>query len=261
MTTLPEDELGAILAWCPDDELRVALTCRKLRDAVSSHYAHGRMGSQFKFRTTFASVAHSIHTLSWARKVGMPIDHKGLAVEVARSTDTLNWVLSAGMPIDTLVTQAAASALVPEAQACMCALLNPEGLDYLHAAWEGQMRALQWLYATKSPQSEEIYMYAAGGGQLGVLEWARDAGVPRGDDIWQGNATGSAAENGQLEALQWLVKEGFEWDARTIMAAAQGGHMVILEWLYANGAPCNYPIARGEAANQEVVDWLDAHYQ
>ena len=70
-----------------------------------------------------------------------------------------------------------------------------------------------------------------------------------------------AAVSGNLELVQWLRREGCDWNVDACMWAAGRGHLGVLQWLRANGCPwnwhtCSYAIDEGHV---EVLRWARAN--
>ena len=73
---------------------------------------------------------------------------------------------------------------------------------------------------------------AAQFGQLEALQWLR---ANRCD--WNTFTCGAAAESGHLAVLQWARANGCPWDADTCRMARLNGHLDVLAWARANGCP------------------------
>lgn len=46
-----------------------------------------------------------------------------------------------------------------------------------------------------------------------------------------------AAQNGNLENMKWLKKEGYLWDTETFRFAAKNGNLENMKWLRDQGVP------------------------
>ena len=103
------------------------------------------------------------------------------------------------------------------------------------------------------PQRAISMSQVAAIGRVALLQWADQNGCPS----WMGYACEAAAENGHLEALQWLCLHGSCWDENTCKAAARRGHLEVLRWARQNGCPCK----EGTCANAakegrlEILQW------
>jgi hypothetical protein len=86
-------------------------------------------------------------------------------------------------------------------------------------------------------QHARFWFCAARYGRVGVMEWAHQRGYSRfwnthpsyGERRINVDACKSAAENGQLGALQWLRQNGCPWNIFTCSAASRGGHLSVLQ--------------------------------
>jgi hypothetical protein len=48
----------------------------------------------------------------------------------------------------------------------------------------------------------------------------------------------NAAENGNLEMLQWLRERGCPWNNYVCRSASELCHEEMLQWIHENGRPC-----------------------
>ena len=75
-------------------------------------------------------------------------------------------------------------------------------------------------------------MRAAIGGHLHVLQWLRREGCE-----WDSKTCGGASFGGYLEILKWARSQGCPIDETTCNAAGEGGHLDILKYLRTEGCP------------------------
>lgn len=73
-----------------------------------------------------------------------------------------------------------------------------------------------------------------------------------------------AVENGHLEVLKWLCKNGCKWDVHLCNHAAGKGHLHILKWSKNNKLPllkndC-MRIAR-QNNNVKIIEWFGKEYE
>ena len=107
---------------------------------------------------------------------------------------------------------------------------SPETSAY--AAKGGKLECLKWLRANgedweESAQDGSLCASAAEMRRLQCLKWLREeAGCE-----WNLYASDRAAENGNLECLQYLRENGCQWTDHTVAWAAQGGHLECLKYL------------------------------
>mmetsp|Transcript_19579 Transcript_19579/g.42486 ORF Transcript_19579/g.42486 Transcript_19579/m.42486 type:complete len:153 (-) Transcript_19579:61-519(-) len=116
------------------------------------------------------------------------------------------------------------------------------------AAGEGQLEVLKWLRAQDPPcpwspdyyesdsEYESEYESVSSSGFVSEIDWEHDHESIYLREQEEGPCC-AAAENGQLEALQWLLAEGCPWFATACDAAARNGHLAVLQWLRAKGCP------------------------
>ena len=75
-------------------------------------------------------------------------------------------------------------------------------------------------------------MRAAIGGHFNVLQWLRREGCE-----WDSKTCGGASFGGYLEILKWARSQGCPIDETTCNAAGEGGHLDILKYLRTEGCP------------------------
>jgi hypothetical protein len=109
------------------------------------------------------------------------------------------------------------------------------------AAFKGQIEVLQWLKTEGHPLDKDTFIAAIRGGQLPVLEWSIEQGYRH---IFDGSFCKIAAEEGNLEILQWLRSQGCPWwygrfNNATEMghAAVRGKNINLLRWVIEQGCP------------------------
>src|SRR4051812_17570026 len=88
-------------------------------------------------------------------------------------------------------------------------------------------------------------------GQSGCSQMDHPAGVPL--VMKCSMETGQAAAANSLEALQWVMEQGFAWDETTCKQAASSGWLHILKWARANGCLWNFETC--DAAPVQVI-WM-----
>ncbi|PNH01265.1 Ankyrin repeat domain-containing protein, partial [Tetrabaena socialis] len=121
------------------------------------------------------------------------------------------------------------------------------------ADWQAKV---EWLEARGYPQTAEACMAAAAKlDALPRLQWLRQRGYPLGNYV-----AASAAEAGNMEALQYVLDEGVEvpMDDDMMRCAARGGHVAVMELLHARGAPMGEETvgAAAAAGHLPAVAWL-----
>ena len=144
--------------------------------------------------------------------------------------------------------------------------------DCWEAAGMGWLPVLQWLRGMGCPWDHEVFVEAARRGHMPVLLWAKENGCPSRSWRWSsGNIFKSACESGDVDLVQWVLKEEID-DAdnsvtfedgcgvaalrghlpllqsmtvknpsyvtgRVCLEAAKGGSVGVLTWAKENGAP------------------------
>jgi hypothetical protein len=80
-----------------------------------------------------------------------------------------------------------------------------------------------------------IYLQAISAGDLGVMEWLWKQGID-----WEAKAYILAAKERRLDILQWMrsKRNACMWDSNTCNAAVEAKATDVLEWLQAQSPPC-----------------------
>lgn len=134
--------------------------------------------------------------------------------------------------------------------------------DLMEAAGNGHLDTLKWAYTHffekyRHPPSFEFLLYPAiEGGQLEVLKWMQQIGMK-----FKTVEFDSAAENGNMNVLQWACDNSFIKDSQlTGLAnrAAWGGKMEVLLYLKGLGATLEPSTlsAAAEGGHLEMVKFL-----
>mmetsp|Transcript_49537 Transcript_49537/g.96910 ORF Transcript_49537/g.96910 Transcript_49537/m.96910 type:complete len:198 (-) Transcript_49537:40-633(-) len=94
---------------------------------------------------------------------------------------------------------------------------------------------------------------AAFNGNLKMLQWLKKEGC-----VWNEWACNTAAHGGHLEVLQWLREEGCPWGWRTCMYAARSRNVGMLRWALENGCPYNERHFRC-IDDPDFLEWFDEY--
>lgn len=231
---LSSDLLACVITALPeDDRLAAALSCHKLRSAVSAVARDGtqRWASR-PTKTTECSALSSLGKLKWAADCGLPLSGSLFAAAARRGElAQLSWLHEHG-----------------------CAL---EPSVFAAAAQEGCMAALKWLHAARCPWDVEACAAASGAGKLAALRWLRANGCP-----WEEPECAlAAAKGGHLDVLVWLrrqhaIDDDSGWDAAEVgVAAAAHGQLGVLNFME-SPTPCSDGQVRGSSSLFNVF-WPD----
>ncbi len=136
---------------------------------------------------------------------------------------------------------------------------NPQDSTYAcEAARSGSLYVLGWLAMKRSPTAffvKELFWHAATNGHLHVMKWLFEAKCP-----WE-ESTCAAGAYGGLEGLKWLRIRGCPWDRETCYASARNGRLDVLQWARAHECPWDKQHTRHCAvmnSAHKVVEWIDA---
>ncbi len=105
------------------------------------------------------------------------------------------------------------------------------------------------------------YASAAENGHLHVMKWLLGNGCP-----WQlkEDTCAIAANNNHIEILKWAKQNGCPWDSTTCSEAAGANHFAVLKWAWENGCPLDSQQTRRSARWNEdhigrILAWMDAN--
>ena len=110
------------------------------------------------------------------------------------------------------------------------------------------------------PLRTRVRVDVIGPGREALVEWALAEGCPRESADGKSTMASSAAYQGHLELLQWLVQEeqGFPMDELVMQEAAGGGNLEVVQWL--RGERCEWDEDTSWSAaimgHLEVLQWL-----
>ena len=162
---------------------------------------------------------------------------KGGSVEIAR------FLADAGIGVDyRLFVNAAYKGHVDLVRWCVANDMPRSAYAFAKAAGAGHLEVLRYLWACNpaDPQAtpmcvatEWVEEVAARGGHIAVLDWLHDKIADR--RHWR--AIVCAAEEGQRDAVAWLLDHGFPRHDGCIRQAAQRNQKAMVEWLIAHGFP------------------------
>ena len=127
----------------------------------------------------------------------------------------------------------------------------PERRDGL-APWNRYRNAMPDVY------DSELLLLAAFQGSLEALKWLMSKGAPLLVRNW---ASGKrAAWGGNIEVLEFLRSEGYEFNQWTCYYAARGGQIETLAWLRSQDPPCpwdeNVCLAAADKGKTATLHWL-----
>ena len=117
----------------------------------------------------------------------------------------------------------------------------------------GNLPVLQFLFSNKCPihcvrfqrssteKRDDLFIIAVRNGHVHILQWLQELGdfsfLPKYRPS-PGRETGCAADNGDLDMLQWLHTNGFPWSDNVFLYAAGKGHLLVLQYLRDLHCPC-----------------------
>ena len=103
---------------------------------------------------------------------------------------------------------------------------------------------------------------AARNGRLGVLKWLLEEGCL----IWGEDICWSAAQGGHLDVLNWAREHGCPWGMDLCAEAADHGHLHVLKWAREMGCPWDGETrkyaqlyAEMNEGGQEMLEWVIAN--
>jgi hypothetical protein len=133
---------------------------------------------------------------------------------------------------------------------------------WINAAKYGRIREMQW---ARQEEYSAVFIEkfgvlicakAAEEGQLQVLQWLKENGCPC--NIL---TCAAAARYGHLACLQWARENGCRWNSDITTAAAKNGHLSCLQWARENGCDWYVSICYAAALNGHLscLQWARAN--
>lgn len=119
------------------------------------------------------------------------------------------------------------------------------------AAFNGDLKMLQWLIDHGHPIGVTTMENAAYDGRMETIKFLRDKGVQLNEKI-----TAAASKCGQIETLDWLISEGCPVDLSVVAKAAKEGEIKVLEWWLSRGNTIEEEVSVMGACNLETHLWL-----
>lgn len=172
-------------------------------------------------------------TLQWLHAHGVPWSAAACSAAAQRGQlETLKWLREQGCPWDSVTCRAAAAHL----ETLTWAVENGAEFDHVAcataAAADTHLQTLQYVMSAANSWTEEDLL------QVSI----------------------EAANNGNLEVLQWLHAE--QWlDVRCLASCAVvEGNIALLEWAHKIGAPpCDALEDAADCERLDILKWLHAH--
>lgn len=147
----------------------------------------------------------------------------------------MKWLKENGCKLDAGVTAAASASgklelLVWLREEMKCAW---NGRVTENAAREGHLEVLRWARENGCPCNKPACHAAARAGRVDMLRLLREPPKPC---SWDSETIIQAIVGGHLETVQWLKEQGCKWNGASIVnTAAKEGQIHILQWLLDNG--------------------------
>lgn len=178
--------------------------------------------------------------------------------------------------------QVAVSKAVAKAYASKFGAITTKKLSCI-AARDGSMSLLVWARYVGCDWSETVFLAAVEGTQIAVLQFLLDheCPIPTGTEAfalaaeirdlqtleflyennfeWDAATCSAAARVNWLEGLQWLRAHNCPWDTTTRYCSAGGGHLQLYKWAHVNGCPGDHSYAVSDAVETcqlEFLKWL-----
>ena len=126
------------------------------------------------------------------------------------------------------------------------------------AAKTGRIDILKWLKQNNFIFCDDICSYAASAktNQIEIIEYLRTEGYQ-----WTTRTCTNTARQGRLDVLKWLHESGCPWDEWTCTAAADNGDFEMLKYLCDNGCPLSAPTfaKAAKTGDLEMLKYLYEH--
>ncbi len=119
---------------------------------------------------------------------------------------------------------------------------------------ELNLDGLKWLHHIKKCEpNKKTFSSAALNGNLDTLKWMLDNNFPK--DVW---TFAYAAEKGNFHILKWMFENNFPKDEQTFAIIALNGNFDILKWMFDNHFPKNEKtfIFATYNGNLDILKWM-----
>lgn len=192
-------------------------------------------GHEFSWRAyDYISASGNLKALKWAREKGEAPRGDKVWENFAKAGNlkAMKWLVSNGFDCQKNLATKLCSADVLEWLFQRGQMPREPLMDA--AVDSGSTKVLEWAFSKNSEWergSERHYVKAARSNQAGVIEWLHNKGCPCDTE-----ACREAADNGSLECLKYMRRNGFPWDARYVtLAATRSECPRTIMWLHGEG--------------------------
>ena len=185
----------------------------------------------------------NIRSIKWLRKLGIDYDWSTFRYAAQfGDLDIMKWLLADGCKI---------------------------GKSFSSAAEFGNLDNMKWLLANGCKFDTDTFYNAVIFGNLDNMKWLLDNGCPI-DYVSDGSnsfcgyrvvyyAVNAGIENGSIENLEWLRKNGANCIEIHNGVLSRTGNKLVFEWLIKNGANIEYPYCFKSAieySNLDIIKYL-----
>jgi hypothetical protein len=103
---------------------------------------------------------------------------------------------------------------------------------------------------------KKLFQAAANDGQLEVLQWGQGSGYEL-ETMLEKDDIADVVWVGHLEVVKYLRQIGISWDEETCTSAAAHGHLELLKWVRVNQCPWDEEICAKAASNGHLELFLN----
>ena len=233
-------------AWCKEQESARGGKLNPLNDipswAIPALPSPSSLTSIQQRKLTYkAALNGNVELLCWLRDHGCSLNRELISVAaMAGHVPVLQWLKEEGVDVDIyfLVEVCRAAAIHSQAAVLQWVWDNyprerATCMNRAHVVHAGSKEVLTWAKQQGRIELDAAFCSsAAERGDLKALEWAQENGCP-----WDKESCKNAADRGHLQVLQWLRAQGCPWDQSICDVAFRQGHYHVLEWARENGCP------------------------
>jgi len=210
------------------------------------------IGSYISEKTAFmASSGGQLECLKWLKEHNYPMDHQTCWIAAQNGhKNTLLWLFEYYPPHPDVISSAIYGNHFELVRWLHLLDLGNTWTVCAAAAQINNFKMLKWLREKGYSWNAQICYWAAHNGNIQMLAWL----IQNGCQMDASKCFQAAAKKNHRDVIEWLMREGYEWDTGTCSSAKD---LSLLKWLRDKNCPWNERTC-SEAARRkrfDIVKW------